>query len=243
VKGKTMSDSFEKPKDPTQQVITFGKHQGLTVAELLHNHKGYVEWLTGQSWLAERFSDLHAALLSRGAPTDETPEHNKIQARFLEPLFCEALLKLILPGLKSWKKFLEEHWEEHAGRRLCYPKPKENESPTLQSKVLFEKKGIDVFIDYWLDLTGLFEEKHELCNRIKEGSLGIEIKPSLGDDFPTVLRQMERLGVRTCLAEHYTGRGASEPIVKKMFEANGYDLIFVREVEAEMLNLRAPPGD
>ena len=235
-----MSDAFEKLKDPTQQVITFGKHQGLTVAELLHNHKGYVEWLTGQSWLAERFSDLHAALLSRGAPTDETPEHNKIQARFLEPLFCEALLRLTVPEVRNWRKLLGG---TKGYRSWQYPKPKENTRPTLKRWVRFERKGIDVFIDYRLDADGLFDEEHDLDETLVLGNIGVEIKPSIGDDFPTVLRQMERLGVRTCLAEHYTGRGASEPIVKKMFEANGYDLIFVREIDAEMLNLRALPGN
>jgi hypothetical protein len=52
---------------------------------------------------------------------------------------------------------------------------------------------------------------------------------------------MERLGVKICVAEHYTGRGTLEPIVKKIFESNGYTLIFVRDIEAEMLNLRASP--
>jgi hypothetical protein len=208
VKGKMMSDSFEKPKDPTQQVITFGKHQGLTVAELLHNHKSYVEWLTGQSWLAERFSDLHAALLSRGAPTDETPEHNKIQARFLDPLFCDAFISL------SRRYIIEDR------RPLKY-------------KVSFERKGIDVLINYWTRDRESFSDPTDFT--------GLEIKPSIGDEFPTVLRQMERLGVKICVAEHYTGRGTSEPIVKKIFESNGYTLIFLRDIEAEMLNLRASP--
>lgn len=235
-----MNDALQKPKDPTQQVITFGKHQGLTVAELLQNHKSYVEWLMGQSWLAERFSDLHAALLSRGAPTDETPEHNIIQARFLDPLFCEAFVRLAVHEVQNWRELLTGHtgW-----RHWQYPKPKENTRPTLKHWVSFEKKGIDVSISYYLEADELFDEKHNLSNTLSLGEIGVEIKPSIGDDFPAVLRQMERLRVKLCLAEHYTGRGASEPIVKQMFKANGYKLIFLRDIEAEMLDLRAQSGN
>ena len=235
-----MSDAFSKNKDPSQTVITFGKHQGLTVETLLANHRDYVEWLLGKSWLAERFSNLHAALLSAGTPTDETPEHNKIQARFLEPLFCEALIYVVAPAIKDrWRKKVEEYWSQLDGGPIQrFPKPKENARPCLLTKSSFEQKGIDVITDWHWDVSKLFDEEHECGNYLAGGRVGVEIKPSIGDEYPTVLRQMERLGVKICLSENYTGRGVSEPVVKQIFESNGYSLIFVREIEAEMLDMR-----
>ena len=86
---------IQKPTtDPSAIVIPFGKHKGKTVAELLATDPAYADWVTAQGWVAERFAELHAAILTRGAGTDDTPEHNAIQARFLDDAFRFALLRI-----------------------------------------------------------------------------------------------------------------------------------------------------
>ena len=53
------------------------------------------DWVAAQSWVAERFAELHAAILTKGAGyPDDTPEHNAIQARFLDEAFRLALLRV-----------------------------------------------------------------------------------------------------------------------------------------------------
>ena len=68
-------------KDPSAIVLPFGKYRGKTVAELLATDPSYAEWVSAQSWVAERFAELHSAIVTRGAGGgDETPEHNALQA-------------------------------------------------------------------------------------------------------------------------------------------------------------------
>ncbi len=66
----------------------------------------------------------------------------------------------------------------------------------------------------------------------------IECKPSLGDDYPAVLRQMEKQWDRfsrrekyrkrhhlVCLVGEYTGRGATWEQVQQIFDSKGFHLI------------------
>lgn len=96
-----MTDT-KHPDDPSAIVVPFGKHRGKTVAELLTVDPAYADWVTAQGWVAERFAELHAAILSRGAGADDTPEHNALQARFLDSNFRESFMNIVS------KSYLEE---------------------------------------------------------------------------------------------------------------------------------------
>jgi hypothetical protein len=63
----------------------------------------------------------------------------------------------------------------------------------------------------------------------------MELKPSVGDDYPSIMRQMQRLQCRVLVAQTFCGRGVSEAVMKAMFEANGCVLLLERETEAEIL--------
>ena len=60
--------------------------------------------------------------------------------------------------------------------------------------------------------------------------MAVEIKPSVGDDYPSVMRQMKRLGAKVLVVGAWTGRGVSEPQMRAMFKAGG-------------IKRRFPPGD
>lgn len=98
--------------------------------------------------------------------------------------------------------------------------------PKLLTYVKFEQRGVDVelFVKFGAD---------------DYSRTSIEIKPTMGDDFPSVMRQIERLRVRVLVVGEYTGRAVSEPQLRQMFEANDLKLIFVRDIEAEIANARA----
>lgn len=259
---------------PSAIVIPFGKHKGATVAELLEKDPAYAEWITAQGWVAERFAELHAAILSRGAGTDDSPEHNIIQARFLDPVFQIACVSAAYPGLiayekdervksvgenafKSvWKGDARYHVEGWRVRNTNFAdvhmaiaaeqaiKDAENASDKINgekarieaenterkngvlSRVVFEQKGIDAVISfknimYW------------------DTTFKVEIKPSMGDDYPTVMRQVQRLGCSILVVGEYTGRAVPEPLVRQMFAASGIVMISVRDIEAEIPNARA----
>jgi len=53
----------------------------------------------------------------------------------------------------------------------------------------------------------------------------IEIKPSMGDDYPSVLRQMKASGCNVLYLGHYAGSGATLLQVRKMFAASGIRIL------------------
>lgn len=257
---------------PSAIVIPFGKHKGATVAELLEKDPAYAEWITAQGWVAERFAQLHAAILSRGAGTDDSPEHNIIQARFLDPVFQIACVSAAYPGLIAHEKnervksvgedafksvwkgnalYRVEEWRvrntnfatmdmaiaaeqaikaEKASDKINGEKARIEAENTerkngVLSRVVFEQQGIDAVISfknimYW------------------DRTFKVEIKPSMGDDYPTVLRQVQRLGCSILVVGEYTGRAVLEPLVRQMFAASMIVMISVRDIEAEIPNAR-----
>jgi len=110
----------------------------------------------------------------------------------------------------------------------------------VTTKASFEYFGADVFIRVTAHSTvGVDGQHFEFSNHVHEFAFGIEIKPSVGDDYPAVLRQMkalDRTGVggncRFLFLEKYTGVGASEQQFRKVFEASGKQVVFRHEVEA-----------
>lgn len=94
----------------------------------------------------------------------------------------------------------------------------------LHTAVEFEAAGVDV----WLKWTWSNDHNIDYHNR---NHIAIELKPSLGDDYPTVMRQMRRLYCHYIVVGQYTGRGISEPQLREMFNANGMRLVFTQEIE------------
>lgn len=279
-----------KGKPPAAIVLPFGKHKGATVAELLTKDPAYAEWIVNQGWVAERFAELHAAILSRGAATDDSPEHNAIQARFLDETFRLACLRAARPKSLSkmattyldhersgieWRIGVSNeeigklrqrmtdasernggYWASEATRceketakytaEIASDQAKLDRASAaivrIASQAKFEQRGIDVVINASFSL--------ERCEYVEPGRwdsgrdlnpppIAIEIKPTMGDDFPSVMRQMERLGAGVLVLGEYTGRAVSEPQLRQMFAANGRTLLFLRDIEAEIANARA----
>jgi hypothetical protein len=48
-------------------VVTFGRHKGRPIGELLFDDPGYVLWLLGQYWFREKYAALRQDILDRGA--------------------------------------------------------------------------------------------------------------------------------------------------------------------------------
>jgi hypothetical protein len=264
-------------KDPSAIVIPFGKHKGKTVAELLVADPQYADWVTAQAWVAERFAELHAAILSRGAGADDSPEHNAIQARFLDRAFCLAMLQVTsarrivaerdaclqmerasltneieritehlgrlgssIERARARPQPLEGWYAEEFARDLAKQQKLQSELPPLEKRhrewpftewplkihTTFEHKGIDVA------LHALFDKGYPLERGI--AYLTVEIKPTLGDDYPTVMRQMMRLEAKYLVVGIWTGRGVTEPQMRAMFQASGIRVVFVQEIEEQM---------
>lgn len=105
--------------------------------------------------------------------------------------------------------------------------------------VVLEEKGVDVRFE----VTAGFDMDTQLdlylgC-RVRE-DFSIEIKPSIGEDYPAVLRQMRRSGARYLFLETYTGTQIDEARFRLYFESQGVHVVFKREVEDAPRPLTVP---
>lgn len=91
-----MSDLFggtTSNKGKQVDVIPFGKYKGQPV-EILQSDRQYSEWLQAQDWFREKYQNVYNVIINNFGEPDETPEHNAIQARFLDEEFCARLMSL-----------------------------------------------------------------------------------------------------------------------------------------------------
>jgi len=66
--------------------------------EVVLQDRNYCEWLAAQSWFREKFKPYYQIIINNFGEPGETPEHNALQARFLDDRFC-----LALGNLCKWK--------------------------------------------------------------------------------------------------------------------------------------------
>jgi hypothetical protein len=78
------------------ELVPFGKHKGEPVEQLLAD-QGYMEWLLAQPWVRDRYPTFHQTIINYGGEPSESPEHNQMQAAFLDDERCLALARLLYP--------------------------------------------------------------------------------------------------------------------------------------------------
>ena len=99
------------PED--SKLIPFGKYAGQPI-EVLRNDPSYVQWLMGKDWFRNRFTAIHTLIVNNFGEPTETPEHNTLQAQFLDDGFCRKLLaKLEWPPVTEGARFVRELRAKH----------------------------------------------------------------------------------------------------------------------------------
>jgi hypothetical protein len=209
----------------TGEIVPFGKYRGQPV-EMLAADTDYCEWLIAQPWFKARYLNVYNTVINYGAEPQDSPEHNQMQARFLDDDWCLALADRL--------------------------KPKRPDRPGEVLNRAFEQGGWDVAFDVYgpagrlvpdKDSPYSWRQRWERCPhdadcrecelpRWPTVSVHVECKPDLGDDYPAVLRQVQRY----MSSEHFTGtacvlvrRHAFEAVtwdqVQKIFAASDIKLI------------------
>jgi hypothetical protein len=270
------------------KLVPFGKYKGQPVA-VLQQDREYCEWLTSQDWFRARYTTIHTLIINRFGEPSETPEHNALQAKFLDKTWrerfltvrtdCQALTKQIngtwkalqenrieclaatravhaeesqiaaQPGLNEWRvnaarqraqqmaaaiEWLESDLASITGR--C------DHFGWRSSSCRFEVAGVDVIVEAEY---GALHQKAAVielfmvtAGRLRECDLfvtravrdQIECKPTLGDDYPAVLRQMRAAECDTLVIGSYTGVGATFEQVQQIF--GDIKVLTVAEIEA-----------
>lgn len=280
-------------------VVPFGKYRGQPV-ESMAADRAYCDWLMAQGWFRERYANVYTLIVNNFGEPTETPEHNALQARFLDEVFCRGLLsalrwsplvdatefarralrcrvedkiKTISGRISRLAEVIEQgrKWESEG-----WPKPalyyteeliwgdasklsarlrryeaeldeKKRELAEIEAqidrasasdlridvKADFEVGGWDVYIRALAGAAAL-PLGHGLCD---EKSVYVEIKPSLGDDYPAVLRQMKaNRGSGDCRVlafDQFAAVGATLAQVKAIFAASGITVLSFEDISAD----------
>lgn len=218
-----------------EKLLTFGKYKNQPV-EILQSDPNYKNWLTGQDWFKSQHRNLYTLIINNfGEPLD-TPEHNKLQGFFLERDFCIAFSRFVNPsffedventpvtisGISTTSFFLKADTIESID--VCDLK--------------FEEEGIDVSFSIRVSFRNKFTRKtsdEEWIKQVESHSkwskvFKVEIKPSVGDDYPSVLRQMKASGAGYLLVGNYCGEGIDRRAFIKLFQSQNKKVIFVEDV-------------
>lgn len=291
------------------EIIPFGKYKGKPILEVISQDKQYIDWLMLQNWLSEELrSQINVFITHGGKSCEETPEHNRIQAMFLEEDFREKMSTIIKEGtyptgnphfefpmkggvcdvvleLKDYQvrrevilcsKCVEKtkghkvKIYEYADRSKCWdcgysPEIDKKEKAGKTNK--FHNKRLSSVDEsgknHWGESVEEIENSREksLCEVEKKirtlhevekqivprkYAAFIEIKPSVGDDYPAVIRQCARtfefdwdmmnnpfLGkvrAQILLYEKFDSKHVTEEQFKKMFSMSNIKCIRLDEV-------------
>lgn len=194
--------NYHKHGMKMNEIIPFGKYAGKPLESIMDDRQ-YVDWLLAQSWFRQRHEHLYTVIINNFAEPSETPEHNAMQAMFLDDQFR---LQFALTALARC-------WVDHP-------------VPVTVSLPVFEVDGVDVQF------------------RTKGLQMWVEVKPSIGDDFPAVMRQVlnqrrsaskvrwcERFISQFIFLRNFSGQGVSPDQFRKMFAASQIYVIFESEIK------------
>jgi hypothetical protein len=194
------------------ELVPFGKYRGQPV-ETLAADPEYTDWLAAQPWFRERHPNVYAVIVNHFKPPEDTPEHNALQARFLNEDFCLAtaiVLGLDVVLANGARSILTEELD-------------------IKTSAHFEVQGWDVLLELEVtNLTSKAGRSHTLC---------VELKPTLGDDYPAVLRQMKGnyprrvANTAALMIGNFTAKGATFEQVCTIFRNEDIKVVLWSEVE------------
>lgn len=227
-------------KDQSVVVMPIGKYKGQPV-EILREDASYKEWLLAQNWFKDKFGDIHTLILNNFQTPHNTPEHNALQARFLETGWLaevldptkdielrdlnvefesagyDVLINCYFRRLSEWEPRLKDYQEKLA----LLPTP----IPDNENNIRFDSKGKLIAISAlsprnqtteWCNLTYWSQE-----GGWGDRSLGIQLKPVIGDDYPAILRALKHapeVSAKCLFYLEYTGAGVSEDTFLKIMD-------------------------
>lgn len=205
------------------EIIPFGKYKGKPV-DVLRQDQEYVKWLKTQDWFNLRYQNINTLIINNFGEPSETPEHNKIQALFIDEDFCYKLLNFMLD-----KELLRRTYSDIV--EIDNPKFKYPSIPSLEdlkNKNFISEKPepkrikIKQEFDYNFKLKCIEFERNSVDVMINftDALLWIEIKPHLSDDYPSVLRQMMSNKSNVLLIGSFGAKGATiEQVIQIFFKS------------------------
>lgn len=241
-------------------VVPFGKYKGQPV-EVLANDPEYCEWMTAQPWFREKHANVYNVIINNFGDPSETPEHNALQARFLDDEFRLKFASVAIPRLwwyvntsgeisqkasgwvasqivsfreKEAKRKVDLEALKWGGKFSPYKEDWDvDDAGVVIGAPKFEVGGVDVAFKVWagISLKGRIWSQ-ELPRFFIDRPLHVEIKPEIGDDYPAILRQMRRNGSTYIFTRRYIGEGVDESTFIQFMDSQKIRVIFENEVNS-----------
>lgn len=188
-------------------IVPFGKYKGQPV-EVMAQDAQYLTWLQAQSWFIERYKRIHELLLANKIEPSETPEHNKMQAKFASDLFLDDFIEFVLRN-----KLIDEHTYNIS-----------------EPVAVFEKYGFDVVVRFTMSCSIYIELKPHISDDYpavlrQVTSVTNYTTYNMGKPF-----QHPLVGHRMVITEGFSAAGASFEEVVKIFHSRGVFLCMLNDI-------------
>jgi hypothetical protein len=205
-------------------LIPFGKYKGQPV-EQLQNDPEYTKWLLQQPWFVERYGGIQTLIVNNFKEAADSPDHNAMQARFLNRQFAFS----VACSGSRWMPF--DDWA--LNELSAFRSKMEDCDEDGFYRIEFEVGGWDVVTRTEYSAWGKLPKDHPeaYCasrerNVFWGGEFRCELKPTIGEDFPSVLRQVKARGGGGCvLVERFVAESVSFEDVQQMFAMSKVRLI------------------
>lgn len=241
------------------QTVPFGKYKGQPV-EMLQSDPQYCQWLASQDWFVGRYPQINTLIINNFCEQADTPEHNALQARFLDSDFIERFVKKafnygepqdIKDRIKAQIEYCAKRSKEdlnlycamlrkqvgsyhfECNKCECYKALNDETTGKISvSDAEFEVLGNDVVFGFYIYNWG---DYHNVL---------VEVKPCLGDDYPSVLRQIkanakayvDKKREQVCvvlLYDKFTATSVCEKNVRMFFKASNVCAFRFNEIDKE----------
>lgn len=174
-------DFFKNAPDALHnRVVGFGKHKHLTFQQLVTDQKGYVNWLNTQTWFNSRYPELYEYVKMTGSFTEPpVPQSHKIS-----DTDDEAQLQMVQTHNQLQARFTDSNELLDLVKRVLG-----NDHEYNIRSVTFEHwcgADIEVSVTQLVTNKGLVMNSTTATNH----TLLFEIKPSVSEDYPDILRQI-----------------------------------------------------
>jgi hypothetical protein len=179
-----------------------GKYKGQDLDVVMASDPGYVEWISQQEWFRQQHAQVYKMIVNGCSDIQESPEHNALQARFLDETMRNTLADWYLPkpdaedieGIVEseidWLRAKGGPQNEHKARIFEKYRYREATIAVSTTAPVFEDLGIDASFSCRRHITVRGMGRMVIEVEGAENKLNIEVKPTMGDDYPTVLRQI-----------------------------------------------------
>ncbi len=224
-----------------EKLIPVGKYKNQPV-EILESDPNYKNWLLGQEWFRSGHKNLYTFIVNNFSEAQDTPEHNRLQALFLDDDFCIRFSRLVSPdgfSASFHETIFSPRFHVNDESRIDYEIKGETIGRIQVREKRIEECGIDVSFGVNVEFLDCSKKKgyEDEWTRLSKpewrqaGFYAIEIKPTVGDDYPNVLRQMKSLNCNVLFLETYTGSGITCDQFIQMFQNERLRVVFSSELQ------------